>query len=430
MASTHHPHYHHDTESLDYSSDGSDDVPFLQNALNPTRRVKRYTRPLIDYVRNEWQSNTKYSSGSSPDRSETPRWVQMVLSIVAAPRFRRYAIIYTALFLSCLLGWQFVLSPRLQEHSELTKSLNPNTKETVGGWYGTNALPSFEGVLQLKTLDSSLLPAKEAPKPGAGSTRRLIVVGDVHGCRTELERLLEEVTFNEKTDHLIFTGDLISKGPDSPGVVDLARKHSASCVRGNHEDRVLLVRQELLEMDAMTDTSGDEYMDGLSTSGAQKDLKLARNLTDEQAEWLDACPVILNVGHIPTMGQVAVVHGGLVPGVDYDKQDPFSVMNMLTIDLDTHLPSSSRDGKKWTKLFNKHQSLTYKSTKHADAQATDAQATTVIYGHDSKSSLSITTYTKGLDSGCVKGGELTALVIADGGEQKVIQVRCNNYLEK
>lgn len=165
-----------------------------------------------------------------------------------------------------------------------------------------------------------------------------------------MERLLEEVTFNDKTDHLIFTGDLISKGPDSPGVVDLARKHAASCVRGNHEDRVLLVRQELAEMDAMTDTSGDEYMDGLSTSGAQRDLQLARNLTDEQAEWLDACPVILNVGHIPTMGQVAVVHGGLVPGVDYDKQDPFSVMNMLTIDLDTHLPSSSRDGKKWTKV--------------------------------------------------------------------------------
>ncbi|RAL08609.1 putative serine/threonine-protein phosphatase [Aspergillus homomorphus CBS 101889] len=428
MASTHH-HYQHDTENLDYSSDGSDDVPFLQNALNPSRRVKRYTRPLIDYVRNEWQSNTKYS-GSSPDRSDTPGWVQMVLSIITAPRFRRYAIIYTTLFMSCLLGWEFVLSPRLQEHTELTKSLDPKLEEKVGGWYGTNALPSFERVIQLKKLDASLLPAKEAPESGKESTRRLVVVGDVHGCSTELERLLEEVTFNEQTDHLIFAGDLINKGPDSPGVVDLARKYSASCVRGNHEDRVLLVRQELAEMDAMTDTSGDEFMDGLSTSRAQKDLRLARNLTDEQADWLDACPVILNVGHIPTMGQVAVVHGGLVPGVDFDKQDPFSVMNMLSIDLDTHLPSSTRDGKKWTKFFNKHQSLNYKSSKHADAQATETQATTVIYGHDSKTSLNIKTYTKGLDSGCVKGGKLTALVITDGGEQKVIQVRCNNYLEK
>lgn len=53
--------------------------------------------------------------------------------------------------------------------------------------------------------------------------------------------------------------------------------------------------------------------------------------------------------------------------------------------------------------------------------------TTVIYGHDSYNSLSLKTYTKGLDTGCVDGGKLTALVISDGGEQKVVQVGCNDY---
>lgn len=52
---------------------------------------------------------------------------------------------------------------------------------------------------------------------------------------------------------------------------------------------------------------------------------------------------------------------------------------------------------------------------------------TVIYGHDSKSSLSLKTYTKGLDSGCVKGGKLTAMVVEDGGKQSIIQVRCRDY---
>lgn len=49
---------------------------------------------------------------------------------------------------------------------------------------------------------------------------------------------------------------------------------------------------------------------------------------------------------------------------------------------------------------------------------------TAIYGHDSKSGLSLREYTKGLDSGCVKGGKLTALVISDGGEQEIVQVKC------
>jgi hypothetical protein len=56
-----------------------------------------------------------------------------------------------------------------------------------------------------------------------------------------------------------------------------------------------------------------------------------------------------------------------------------------------------------------------------------SQVMTVIYGHDSKSSLSLKTYTKGLDSGCVKGGKLTAMVVEDGGKQSVIQVRCRDH---
>lgn len=52
---------------------------------------------------------------------------------------------------------------------------------------------------------------------------------------------------------------------------------------------------------------------------------------------------------------------------------------------------------------------------------------TVVYGHDAKTSLKIRTYTKGIDSGCVKGGKLTALVIDDDGKQSIVQVRCRDY---
>lgn len=58
-----------------------------------------------------------------------------------------------------------------------------------------------------------------------------------------------------------------------------------------------------------------------------------------------------------------------------------------------------------------------------------AKRSTVIYGHDSKRGLQIGTYSKGLDTGCVKGGKLTALVI-DGNAKagpKVVSVPCKDY---
>lgn len=153
--------------------------------------------------------------------------------------------------------------------------------------------------------------------------------------------------FNPSTDHLIFTGDLINKGPNSLEVVDLARKYSASCVRGNHEDQILTLRHSLA--DAAPAGSETNPTDELSNT---REYKLARQLSAEQAQWLSTCPVILKVGQIPSMGEVVAVHGGLVPGVGLEKQDPVSVMNMRTVDLETHVPSSGRDGMKWSKVFD------------------------------------------------------------------------------
>lgn len=164
-----------------------------------------------------------------------------------------------------------------------------------------------------------------------------------------MSELLEKVSFsNTEGDHLIFTGDLINKGPDSAGVVDIARELSASCVRGNHEDRVLLLRNEMVA----TKTFLEEQDVGMSlyTDKELEERALARTLSDEQAQWLGDCPVILDVGQIPGMGQVVVVHGGLVPGVGLEKQDPSLVMTMRTIDVDTHVPSESSHGLKWAKV--------------------------------------------------------------------------------
>ena len=189
-----------------------------------------------------------------------------------------------------------------------------------------------------------------------------------------VEKLLAEVQYEARTDHLIFAGDFISKGPSSPAVIDLAMSAHASCVRGNHEDRVLLAYRDLyshrltqeqkgrkapsppaagMPEDMTQNDSEDEDESLVRESflhGDAVDRRLAESFTKRQIDYMASCPVILDIGQIKGLGDVHVVHAGLVPGVRLERQDPMGVMHMRTIDLDTHVPSSSATGMPWFKV--------------------------------------------------------------------------------
>ena len=189
-----------------------------------------------------------------------------------------------------------------------------------------------------------------------------------------VEKLLAEVQYEARTDHLIFAGDFISKGPSSPAVIDLAMSAHASCVRGNHEDRVLLAYRDLyshrltqeqkgrkapsppaagMPEDMTQNDSEDEDESLVKESflhGDAVDRRLAESFTKRQIDYMASCPVILDIGQIKGLGDVHVVHAGLVPGVRLERQDPMGVMHMRTIDLDTHVPSSSATGMPWFKV--------------------------------------------------------------------------------
>ena len=72
------------------------------------------------------------------------------------------------------------------------------------------------------------------------------VIGDVHGRRGQLRRLIEMLPRDPARDSLILLGDLIDRGEDVPGVVadvlSLSRDEGAGTVvvlRGNHEQMFL-----------------------------------------------------------------------------------------------------------------------------------------------------------------------------------------------
>lgn len=73
----------------------------------------------------------------------------------------------------------------------------------------------------------------------ANNNNRVFVMGDVHGCLDEMNRLLENVQFQPTTDTLILAGDLVYRGNNSVGVLQRARELGALCVRGNHDDKVI-----------------------------------------------------------------------------------------------------------------------------------------------------------------------------------------------
>ncbi|MFI0371122.1 polynucleotide kinase-phosphatase [Actinomadura sp. 1N219] len=122
------------------------------------------------------------------------------------------------------------------------------------------------------------------------------VVGDVHGCRAELEDLLAVLGYEIDRDAqglavgathpggrtAVFVGDLVDRGPDSPGVLRLVMGMVAAgdalCVSGNHEAKLVRalrgrkvrvahgLAESLEQLSAVPDEFRDEalrFMDGL-----------------------------------------------------------------------------------------------------------------------------------------------------------------------
>ncbi|MEU2445309.1 polynucleotide kinase-phosphatase [Streptomyces althioticus] len=71
------------------------------------------------------------------------------------------------------------------------------------------------------------------------------IIGDIHGCSSELEALLGKLGYvdgvHPEGRTAVFVGDLVDRGPDSPGVLRrvmaMVKSGNALCVPGNHENK-------------------------------------------------------------------------------------------------------------------------------------------------------------------------------------------------
>lgn len=266
------------------------------------------------------------------------------------------------------------------------------------------------------------------PASSSGAATRLIFVGDLHGMKEPFERLLAKVKFDRASgDRLVLVGDVVNKGTDNPGVVELAMELGAVAVRGNHDNAVLDAAGMTRFKDGVWLFEPAAPATPLDSADAQKPKphsettnSTAAELSATQLQWLASLPLILRIKtsphHVSSLANIIVVHAGLVPGVPLDQQDPHAVMHLRSIVAQNGIFGASEDAgdNGWAADWER-----------AQLDLEESQRRTVVFGHDARRGLQVRKYSIGLDTGCVYGKQLSALVltIAESGiEHCIVQV--------
>ena len=206
--------------------------------------------------------------------------------------------------------------------------------------------------------------------------KRTIIIGDVHGCARELEKLVHRLDIDPHRDRVIFIGDLINKGPDSRGAFDVYKQLRAQCLMGNHEFALL------------------KHVDG-EWNWSRNALRLQKEFGRHFDELIDT--IRTWPGYIETEGLLAV-HAGVRPDLPVSETPMADLVNIRTWD------------GVGTDLQNPHNPPWFEF--YQDPRL-------VVFGHWASLEGVRRDNVIGLDTGCVYGKTLSALVLP---EQEIVSV--------
>ena len=200
--------------------------------------------------------------------------------------------------------------------------------------------------------------------------KKTLIIGDIHGCFHEFLALLKKANYKSKTHRLILVGDIISRGPFSLKMLNWVKDNKIELVRGNHEQAFL---------------TGFEKNKWPSPSLKQLKEEMKGDLK-KWTQWMSDLPFYIEEKDF------LVTHAGLVPNKKPEDTQPFLLMNIRTWD---------GKGKDIKNEKNPPWYTFYKKKK------------LVVYGHWAKQGLKIRANTIGLDSGCVYGNQLSAVLLPE-----------------
>jgi hypothetical protein len=177
-------------------------------------------------------------------------------------------------------------------------------------------------------------------------------------------------------DRVLLVGDLVAKGPDSQGVVQLARERNIEAVLGNHDAKVLTLAPWANPLEP-------------TDKPPKRHAQVARTLGPDDWDYLRRLPLYLA---LPELGAV-VVHAGLIAGLPLERQPRDLMINMRSITPEGEPSKRVEAGQPWASLW--------------------PGPTHVVFGHDAIRGLQRYPFATGLDSGCVYGRALTGLVLPE-----------------
>ena len=216
------------------------------------------------------------------------------------------------------------------------------------------------------------------------------LIGDIHGCRTELVALLQQLGYQitgtreapvveaPAGRQAIFLGDLVDRGPDSPGVLRLVMAMveggQALCVPGNHDIKLL---RKLSGKDVRITHGLAETLSQLEAEPDEFKQKIAK--------FIDGL-----VSHfVLDDGKLVVAHAGLkqeLQGRASGRVREFALYGETTGETDEFGLPVRYD---WTRDYR--------------------GSAMVVYGHTPVPEAEWVNRTICIDTGCVFGGRLTAL---------------------
>ena len=146
-------------------------------------------------------------------------------------------------------------------------------------------------------------------------------IGDVHGCLTKLDALMQRCTeyAGSRPHQFVMLGDYIDRGPDSRSVVGRLRTLSEQrpdgivCLKGNHEDLLLSALERPSEFTLWIDNGGDTTLKSYGAS-------TVTGLPADDIEWIRNLPLFHDDG------LRFFVHAGIDPAVPLDQQSEHTML--------------------------------------------------------------------------------------------------------
>ena len=214
---------------------------------------------------------------------------------------------------------------------------------------------------------------------------RTIIYGDVHGCLDEFKTLRSELNLTND-DREISVGDLLDRGPLSNATLTYARENNVELVLGNNEYKYLRYANH----EATLKATGKKNPMTLN----DEKIEIYNNLSKEDIEYIQAAPFFIKIDNL------TIVHAGITNKIELlnaKKKELESLTRIRQLDENQKtlaLGQTSFNSRFWSEFYNGGEGI-------------------IVYGHEAFNKVKIDKHSFGIDTGCVYGNKLTALVIED-----------------